>query len=153
MTDGKSFERIFRTSLTCNGGEAWTEIRQQFSGWTQGVALDDYMRLRHIGPNMGLQRVQTWEDRGIRVKHSTGLNLSSAGWTATSESWRLSRLSDIEGMVASLDYYPTVRLGVLATFTFSDLRGAIEFEAPGWTAEEMTSDYRILSRSFVSNLR
>ncbi len=150
MAHKLQFERVFATSLEDRLWDDWIQIEQGFTERSATQDRDRVVRVRLAGPDTGSEIITSWEEDGIRVKHTKPANLPVGGWEATvgQRSRRLSRLDRYRGEAFSLDRYPVNGLPLLATFTFTNIENARSLEAPEWTTEELTTRYRFLSRTF-----
>lgn len=151
MTSRTTVERIFLTALEVSTHRDWVMIVQGFLEWNATHEFDEYLRLRREGPNTGCVRVRSREVEGLRVKLTERRPAPTRLWAATEgcRSTRLSRLVVDEAGSASVDFYPDSGLPPLATWTFADLESAAAFAPPAWAGDEITTEYRVMSRAFV----
>jgi hypothetical protein len=147
-----TFERVFRTALDMSAHRDWVRIVQGFLAWNPTHKFDEYLRLRSEGPNTGCICVRAWEVEGLRAKLTEPHPAPTHAWAATEgcRSTRLSRRFVDEAGSASVDFYLNSGLPPLATWTFADMNSAATFDPPPWTIDEITAEYRFISRGFAS---
>ena len=144
------YERIFTLVQLTHKNYAWTRIEQEFLSREAGDSSDRVVRIRTAGPNSGLTEIESWEHTGVRVKRIRTLPGNIEIPTCQRyRSSRDSRISTWNGYDYSVDRYHGSKLPELVTFSFDDLRSALDFHPPEWVNDEITVLYRKLSRRFA----
>ncbi len=144
------YERIFTLDEPCGHDTAWIRIEQEFLLWETGDTCDRVVRIETSGPNRGLTEIRTWEQHDVRVKQTRTLARTiEMPVRQRLRSSRESRIATWNGLNYSVDRYHGSQLPELVTFTFDDLRSAADLNPPGWVDDDITCQYRILSRRFA----
>lgn len=144
------YERIFTLAEPSDHDTPWIRIEQEFLLWETGDTRDRVVRIRTTGPNCGLTEIRTWEQHDVRVKQTrTPVRTIEVPLRERLRSSRDSRIATWNGLNYTVDRYHGSQLPDLVTFTFDDLRNAADLDPPRWVDDDITCQYRILSRRFA----